>query len=88
MISRKELFAEISNEAVTEDGEVVGYFVRSNRMDTLEQMLCGTVTVKLPQPISVLHRRDFTDAHRAIYAYPEAEVNAALDDAGIEWEAE
>ena len=47
-----------------------------------------TVTVKLPQPISVLHRRDFTDAHRAIYAYPEAEVNAALDDAGIEWEAE
>ncbi|EEE2003230.1 hypothetical protein CI266_003585 [Salmonella enterica subsp. enterica serovar Kotte] len=31
----------------------------------------------------VLHRRDFTDAHRAIYAYPEAEVNAALADAGI-----
>ncbi len=47
-----------------------------------------TVIVKLPQPISVLHRRDFTDAHRAIYAYPEAEVNAALDDAGIKVEAE
>ncbi|HBS3584566.1 ead/Ea22-like family protein [Raoultella ornithinolytica] len=45
-------------------------------------------TVKLPKPISVLHRRDFTDAHRAIYAYPEAEVNAALDDAGIKWEVE
>ncbi|HGN9413596.1 TPA: hypothetical protein ACK11A_001228 [Klebsiella pneumoniae] len=44
-------------------------------------------TVKLPKPISVLHRRDFTDAHRAIYAYPEAELNAALDDAGIKWEA-
>lgn len=40
-------------------------------------------TVKLPEPISVLHRRDFTDAHRAIYAYPEAEVNAALAAAGI-----
>lgn len=39
--------------------------------------------VKLPKPISVLHRRDFNDAHRAIYAYPEAEVNAALSAAGI-----
>ncbi|MDF9925155.1 ead/Ea22-like family protein [Klebsiella pneumoniae] len=47
-----------------------------------------TVIVKLPQPISVLHRRDFTDAHRAIYAYPEAEVNAALASAGIKVEAE
>lgn len=40
-------------------------------------------TVILPEPISVLHRRDFTDAHREIYAYPEAEVNAALAAAGI-----
>ena len=47
-----------------------------------------TVTVKLPKPISVLHRREFTEAHCAIYAYPEAEVNAALDDSGIKWEAE
>ncbi|MFP8687632.1 ead/Ea22-like family protein [Citrobacter portucalensis] len=39
--------------------------------------------VKLPKPISVLHRRDFNDTHRAIYAYPEAEVNAALAAAGI-----
>lgn len=45
-------------------------------------------TVKLPKPISVLHRREFTAAHYAIYAYPEAEVNAALDDAGIKVEAE
>ena len=44
--------------------------------------------VKLPKPISVLHRREFTAAHCAIYAYPEAEVNAALDDAGIKREAE
>lgn len=40
-------------------------------------------TVKLPEPISVLHRRDFNDAHCSIYAYPEAEVNAALAAAGI-----
>lgn len=40
-------------------------------------------TVKLPKPISVLHRRDFNDAHQAIYAYPEAEVNAALAEAGV-----
>ncbi|MEG2268869.1 MAG: hypothetical protein RSC68_31620, partial [Acinetobacter sp.] len=39
--------------------------------------------VELPKPISVLHRRDFNDAHRTIYAYPEAEVNAALAAAGI-----
>ncbi|WP_240132915.1 hypothetical protein [Enterobacter hormaechei] len=39
--------------------------------------------LKLPKPISVLHRRDFADAHRSISAYPEAEVNAALSDAGI-----
>ncbi|VVK75622.1 Uncharacterised protein [Klebsiella pneumoniae] len=45
-------------------------------------------TVKLPKPISVLHRREFTAAHCAIYAYPEAEVNAALDGSGIKWEAE
>ncbi|HCT5182915.1 TPA: hypothetical protein OTZ38_000331 [Klebsiella michiganensis] len=45
-------------------------------------------TVKLPKPISVLHRREFTEAHCAIYAYPEAEVNAALDEVGIKWEAE
>ncbi|WP_025903446.1 hypothetical protein [Tatumella sp. UCD-D_suzukii] len=45
-------------------------------------------TVKLPKPISVLHRRDFIDAHRSIYAYAESEVNCALDLAGIKWESE
>ncbi len=45
-------------------------------------------TVKLPKSLSVLHRRDFIDAHRAIYAYSEAEVNAALDNVGIKWESE
>ncbi len=45
-------------------------------------------TVKLPKPISVLHRRDFNDAHQAIYAYPEAEVNAALAEAGVAVEGE
>ncbi|EPX3543940.1 hypothetical protein ACWY42_000474 [Klebsiella pneumoniae] len=55
MISRKELFAEISNEAVTENGEVVGYFVKNSRMNLLEQMLCSTVTVKLPPCVDDLH---------------------------------
>ncbi|EOD8852517.1 ead/Ea22-like family protein [Enterobacter hormaechei] len=49
-----------------------------NRIAELEARV-----VKLPKPISVLHRRDFMDSHRSIYAYPEAEVNAALADAGI-----
>ncbi|HBR4491216.1 hypothetical protein AAHT98_15625 [Klebsiella pneumoniae] len=56
--------------------------------DAYKELESRTVTVKLPKPISVLHRREFTEAHCAIYAYPEAEVNAALDDSGIKWEAE
>lgn len=63
-----------------------------HRADVLKEYIqhleSRTVIVKLPQPISVLHRRDFTDAHCAIYAYPEAEVNAALASAGIKVEAE
>ncbi|EMV9404558.1 MAG: hypothetical protein E6Z24_01530 [Dialister sp.] len=61
-----------------------------HRVDVLREYikLLESRTVKLPKPISVLHRRDFTDAHRAIYAYPEAEVNAALASASIKWEAE
>lgn len=56
--------------------------------ERIAELESRTVTVKLSKPISVLHRRDFTDAHRAIYAYPEAEVNAALDGAGIKVEEE
>lgn len=44
--------------------------------------------VNLPKPISVLHRRDFNDVHRSIYAYPEAEVNAVLAAAGIKIKGE
>lgn len=40
------------------------------------------------ESIFLVHRRDLTDAHRAIYAYPEAEVNAALASASIKVEAE
>ncbi|HGK4334871.1 hypothetical protein MXX25_07710 [Klebsiella pneumoniae] len=61
-----------------------------HRADVLKEYIqhLESRTVKLPKPISVLHRREFTGAHCAIYAYPEAEVNAALDDAGIKVEAE
>lgn len=54
------------------------------RVELVETLESRTVTVKLPKAISVLHRRDFIDAHRAIYAYPEAELNAALAAAGIQ----
>lgn len=56
-----------------------------NRAEAAEKRIAELEAreVKLPKPISVLHRRDFNDAHRAIYAYPEAEVNAALAAAGI-----
>lgn len=59
-----------------------------HRADVLKEYIqhLESRTVKLPKPISVLHRREFTGAHCAIYAYPEAEVNAALDDAGIKVE--
>lgn len=73
-------------------GKVMGWMHTGGDMDVMAYKLAApqasTVTVKLPKPISVLHRREFTEAHCAIYAYPEAEVNAALDDAGIKWEAE
>ncbi|EOV7464128.1 hypothetical protein ACORB7_000581 [Klebsiella pneumoniae] len=61
-----------------------------HRADVLKEYIqhLESRTVKLPKPISVLHRREFTEAHCAIYAYPEAEVNAALDDAGIKVEAD
>ncbi|MGP1148157.1 hypothetical protein ACJ8LH_01420 [Serratia sp. CY49633] len=39
MISGRELFAEISNEAISEDGEAVGYFVKNSRMELLERLL-------------------------------------------------
>ncbi|HEJ9371193.1 TPA: hypothetical protein SMM36_004613 [Klebsiella oxytoca] len=85
MISRKELFAEISNEAVTEDGEVVGYFVKNSRMNLLEQMLCGPVTVKPMRPGHI------TVGGERIGIYMRDEVDefmAALSAAGIKWEAE
>lgn len=82
MISRKELFAEISNEAVTEDGEVVGYFVKNSRMNLLEQMLCSTVTVKMPEPFKL------AKSSSGLTYYFADDVDAALTAAGIKWEAE
>lgn len=91
MISRKELFAEISNEAVTEDGEVVGYFVKNSRMNLLEQMLCGPVTVKLPDEVDVLlnHLEDVLpfDAFQLIDVHKWNAVSR-LSAAGIKVEAE
>ncbi|MDP0922238.1 hypothetical protein [Klebsiella pneumoniae] len=91
MISRKELFAEISNEAVTEDGEVVGYFVKNSRMNLLEQMLCSAVTVKLPQRL-----QPGADGWDDWYVHSDDEgeylkfddVLAMLTAAGIKVEAE
>lgn len=82
MISGKELFSEISNEAVTEDGEVVGYFVKNSRMNLLEQMLFSTVTVKLPEPFKM------AKSSSGLTYYYADEVNAALTAAGIKWEGE
>lgn len=91
MISRKELFAEISGESVTEDGEVVGYFVKNSRMDLLEQMLCSTVTVKMPDEVDVLlnHLEDVLpfDAFQLIDVHKWNAVSS-LSAAGIKVEAE
>ncbi|HBY7766523.1 TPA: hypothetical protein MI729_000907 [Klebsiella aerogenes] len=78
MISGKELFAEISNEAVCEDGEVVGYFVKNSRMNLLEKMLCRTVTVKLP------NQTQFDDPLSAYEAIEKCKE--ALTAQGIKWE--
>lgn len=84
MISRKDLFAEISNEAVCEDGEVVGYFVKNNRMNLLEQMLCSTVTLKLPPKV------DSSNVPFAGHSWNCCleEVEKRLTAAGIKVEAE
>lgn len=46
MINGRELFAEISNEAISEDGEAVGYFIKNSRMELLEQLLASP-----PEPV-------------------------------------
>ena len=95
MINGRELFAEISSEAVCEGGEVVGYFVRNNRMDTLEQMLCSTVTVKLPKRKTATDYADGEFSNEdlaAIFNTCRLECRVAMErailGAGIKWEAE
>lgn len=97
MISRKELFAEISNEAVTEDGEVVGYFVKNSRMNLLEQMLCGPVTVNLASrrlPSDYVDGEfgndDLAAIHNACRLECKVSVEKNLSAYGIavKWEAE
>ncbi|WLP18231.1 hypothetical protein Q8725_08355 [Klebsiella michiganensis] len=97
MISRKELFAEISNEAVTEDGEVVGYFVKNSRMNLLEQMLCSTVTVnlasrRLPSDYAdgEFGNDDLAAIHNACRLECKVSVEKYLSAHGIvvKWEAE
>ncbi|POX19496.1 hypothetical protein C3468_16140 [Serratia marcescens] len=48
MISGRELFAEISNEAISEDGEAVGYFVKNSRMELLERLLTAPPAPAVP----------------------------------------
>ncbi|WP_368755050.1 hypothetical protein [Klebsiella oxytoca] len=91
MISRKELFAEISNEAVCEDGEVVGYFVKNSRMNLLEQMLCDTVTVKLTdinEYLAEVHDKTLNRAFRLLAEGVRAGDVAAMRAAGIKVEIE
>lgn len=79
--------SELGKTIADQDKRLINYAEISTRNAERAAEL-ESRTVKLPKPISVLHRREFTAAHCAIYAYPEAEVNAALDGAGIKWEAE
>ncbi|EDW9823520.1 hypothetical protein MOV10_14410 [Salmonella enterica subsp. enterica serovar Abeokuta] len=50
MISPRDLFVEISNQPVLENGESVGYFVKNFHMDTLKEFL----SVNSPQPAPVV----------------------------------
>lgn len=99
LVKRRLLFAYLPVEAPATDDALVamGDAVLLDQLEDSRKAIVSqskiiaeleSRTVKLPKPISVLYRRDSTDAHRAIYAYPEAEVNAALDESGIKWEAE
>lgn len=86
------LLDEVEAKDVARSAQDYHFDQQADRIESLEKSLEAAEkriaelearTVKLPEPISVLHRRDFNDAHRAIYAYPEAEVDAALAAAGI-----
>ncbi|EAZ5303130.1 hypothetical protein CBH90_15375 [Salmonella enterica] len=50
MINARDLFVEISNQPVLENGESVGYFVKNSRMDALEELL----SANSPQPAAVV----------------------------------
>ncbi|MBH0741968.1 hypothetical protein I3A88_16865 [Salmonella enterica] len=50
MINARDLFVEISNQPVLENGESVGYFVKNSRMDALEELL----SANSPQPAPVV----------------------------------
>lgn len=51
MINGRELFAEISNEAISEDGEAVGYFIKNSRMELLELLLSAQPAPAVPEAI-------------------------------------
>lgn len=75
----KNRIAELEALTAEQDKRLVSYA----SIATKNVSEARKVSVKLPNPISVLYRRDFNDSHRAIYAYPEAVVNDALSAAGI-----
>lgn len=63
MISPRDLFVEISNQPVLENGESVGYFVKNSRMDALEELL----SANSPQPVLAVPPEKWvnTDIHYA-----------------------
>ncbi|GKV75551.1 hypothetical protein PEC106568_07250 [Pectobacterium carotovorum subsp. carotovorum] len=67
----KQIFAEISNQQVGEDGEIVGYLVPNKRMNELEELLTRHQAVKLPTTrywaagVDVYDKRDVIECLRA-----------------------
>ncbi|UPY96248.1 hypothetical protein [Pectobacterium sp. 21LCBS03] len=67
----KRIFAEISNQQVGEDGEIVGYLVQNKFMNELEELLTRDPVVKLPTTrywscgVDVYDKRDVIECLRA-----------------------
>lgn len=76
MINARDLFVEISNQPVLENGESVGYFVKNSRMDALEELL----SANSPQPVPVVPEECPAEL-------PYAQVKAAADLYALCWQS-
>lgn len=78
MINGRELFAEISNEAISEDGEAVGYFVKNSRMELLERLLTAPPAPAVPDEATA-ENVEALSGYVSTYKMTESERDIAVE---------